>query len=100
MPNSSEPAALQDSKRLSGQGTLHGTGLDLHDAAIMDFWRWAFGNLLNNDIRGVFAEWLVAKVLEIPLAVRQSWRGWDLETPEGIKIEVKASAYLQEWPTE
>jgi hypothetical protein len=28
---------------------------------------------------------------------RDFWAGWDLQTPEGLKIEVKAAAYLQAW---
>jgi len=50
-----------------------------------------------NDVRGVFAEWLVAKLLNMPLSVRDSWSEWDLITRDGVKIEVKASAYLQAW---
>jgi len=68
-------------------------------ATVLDFWQWAFSDLRANDVRGVFAEWLVAKLLDIDLStcVRDSWGGCDLATSEGIRIEVKTSAYLQAW---
>jgi hypothetical protein len=68
------------------------------DATILEFWRWAFSDLMSNDIRGDFAEWLVAKLLNLSdSAVRDSWASWDLETTNGVKIEVKTSAFLQTW---
>lgn len=75
------------------------SNLELEDATVQNFWQWAFSNLLFNDVRGVFAEWLVAKLLNIPLSntIRDSWGEWDLLTSEGVKIEVKTSAYLQAW---
>lgn len=83
--------------RLTGHEPINLTDLDHPDATVLDFWRWAFSDLRANNLRGIFAEWLVAKLLNLPLSVRDSWAGWDLETPEGVKIEVKTSAYLQSW---
>jgi hypothetical protein len=62
-----------------------------------DFWQWAFSDLQMNDIRGVLAEYIVAKALDIPLNVRNTWDDYDLETPGGLKIEVKSGGYLQSW---
>jgi hypothetical protein len=85
-------ARLQGAERLLGQGT------ELLDGTVLGFWRWAFGDLCPNDIRGVFSEWLVAQLLSIPLkATRESWGAWDLRTPEGVTIEVKSCAYVQVW---
>lgn len=46
----------------------------------------------------VIAEFIVAQALGIPTSgVRDEWAAYDLETPQGIKVEVKSSAYLQSW---
>jgi hypothetical protein len=62
-----------------------------------DFWQWAFSDFQMNNIRGVLAEYIVAKALDIPLNVRNTWDDYDLETPGGLKIEVKSGGYLQSW---
>ena len=75
------------------------TGLpDAHPKlAVLDFWRWAFANLCDDDVKGWFAEWLVGSLLGLPMTHRISWANSDLITPGGIRIEVKASAYWQSW---
>ncbi|MCP4367843.1 MAG: hypothetical protein GY797_06990 [Deltaproteobacteria bacterium] len=82
---------------LNGNEHLHPLIQGLKNDTVLDFWQWAFSNLQANDVRGIFAEWLIAKLLDIPLNVRDSWIEWDLMTSEGVKIEVKTSAYLQTW---
>ena len=63
-----------------------------------DFWCWSTSDLLNNTTRGVLAEYLVATALGIAASgVRDPWAAYDLETSDGIKIEVKSAAYLQSW---
>src|SRR5918993_183824 len=65
---------------------------------LRDFWCWSTSDLLNNTTRGVLAEFLVATALGIPTAgVREPWAAYDLETQDGLKVEVKSSAYLQSW---
>jgi hypothetical protein len=66
---------------------------------LTDFWRWSVSDLVSNATRGRLAEFIVATALEIDLkaAVRDEWAAFDLESPEGIKIEVKSAAYLQSW---
>lgn len=88
---------IEPTKRLSGNEVVKSDGIPLEEATTLDFWRWAFSDLKSNSIRGVFAEWLVARLLEIDEPVRDSWAAWDLTTPEGVRIEVKTSAYLQSW---
>ena len=89
---------MTDSPRfVTADGVLWGNNIDVPPASVGDFWQWAFGNLMSNDTRGVFAEWLVAQLLGIPLNVRETWGEYDLITVDGVKIEVKASAYLQSW---
>jgi len=53
--------------------------------------------LRDNVIRGALGEFLVASALGIDLRMRNSWDPFDLETDDGVKIEVKTSAYLQSW---
>ncbi len=59
---------------------------------------WATGNLVANANRGVFAEWLVSVALEMFDAgdVRTEWDAVDLRY-DGLRIEVKTSAYGQAW---
>jgi len=65
---------------------------------IIDFWKWNVSDLLSNAIRGTLAEFIVATAMEIDLScVREEWDAYDFETNEGIKIEVKTSAFLQTW---
>lgn len=89
---SGDDAALSASKH---RQALHG-----HDApagTIVDFWRWAYSDLMGNTTRGVFAEWLVARLLDLPATARVEWDACDLVTPEGVRIEVKCGAYRQRW---
>lgn len=67
------------------------------DFTALEFWQWAYSDIQLNNIRGVFAEFIIAKALNLSLGLRQTWDDWDLETDGGIKIEVKSGAYLQAW---
>ena len=65
---------------------------------LIDFWKWSVSDLLSNTTRGTFAEFIVATAMDIDLTkVREEWDAYDLETKDGIKIEIKTSAYLQTW---
>lgn len=65
---------------------------------LADFWAWNSSDLLNNTLRGALAEFIVATALDLNTDIcREDWAAYDLETPSGIKIEVKSSAYLQSW---
>ncbi len=82
-----------------GTERLKNTGLHLEHDKIGEFWRWAFGDLKANSIRGVLAEWMVGRILGLP--VRKwpcdPWAECDLKTDDGFRIEVKAGGYLQTW---
>jgi hypothetical protein len=74
------------------------TGSDgLSGASVLDFWRWSGSELIGNTMRGVLAEFLVACVCGVSHTPRIEWEPYDIETPEGIRIEVKSAAYLQSW---
>jgi hypothetical protein len=66
---------------------------------VKDFWQWSVSDLLSNTTRGRLAEYLVARALglDVDTTVRDEWDACDLWTPEGVRIEVKSSAYLQSW---
>ena len=61
-----------------------------------DFWAWAYSNILTNNLRGVFAEFLVGTALGVVEGTRTEWDAFDL-LYKGAGIEVKSSAYLQSW---
>lgn len=67
---------------------------------VLDYWKWAHSNLLDNAERGVFAEYLVACAIGGQQNQRINWEKYDLVSPEGITIEVKSSAYIQTWAQE
>lgn len=85
------------SVRLTGQESIrHIPGGQ--EATILEFWQWAFSDIKQNDVRGVFSEWLVARILGLELLpCRESWGAYDLITPTGTKLEIKSAAYLQSW---
>lgn len=68
------------------------------EAGLLGFWRWAYGDLRGNGVRGVLAEYLVGQALGVDMSTgRTEWAAWDLLTPEGVKVEVKTGAYIQSW---
>ncbi len=66
-------------------------------STIHEYWQWAYSSLLGNTERGHFAEYLVAVALGIADNTRIEWDKYDLKSPSGITVEVKASGYLQTW---
>lgn len=67
------------------------------DATVADFWRWAFSDLRDNIIRGILAEFLVARAVGDERGQRIGWDNFDVLAPDGTRIEVKCSAFLQSW---
>lgn len=74
-------------------------GTESLGTSLLDFWRWAYSDLLSNATRGVLAEFIVAKTLGCKTLVREPWDASDLVTPDGIRVEIKTSADLQSWGT-
>ncbi|GAB7497490.1 hypothetical protein Bwad002_18410 [Bilophila wadsworthia] len=64
---------------------------------LQDFWAWAFSDLVSNTERGKLAEYIVATAMGCDEGTSPTWGSFDLLSPEGIKIEVKTSAYIQSW---
>lgn len=76
---------------------LSGTEQITSTTTLLDYWRWAHSNLIDNTERGTFAEFLVHTAMKATALHRVSWDRYDVLSPEGIKIEVKASGYIQAW---
>lgn len=66
------------------------------DTTVVDFWRFAMPDLRMNNTRGLFAEFLVHQAIGSH-EPRMEWASHDVETDDGLRIEVKAGAYLQAW---
>lgn len=67
------------------------------DATVLDFWRWALGDLRMNNARGYVAEFLVARALGSQAPIRVEWGAHDVTAADGTRVEVKSSGYLQSW---
>lgn len=67
------------------------------ERTLKDFWAWAFSDLVSNTERGKLAEYIVATAMGCDEGTSPTWGSFDLLSPEGIKIEVKTSAYIQSW---
>lgn len=84
-------------QQLTGAEAFHQSAASL-DFNVLDFWRWSSSDLLSNALRGVLAEFIIAKAICINTAcVRTEWDACDLRTQDGRRIEVKSAAYLQSW---
>ncbi|MGW4722168.1 hypothetical protein [Streptomyces sp. NPDC004291] len=77
---------------LGGYEAFRGTDA----GTVLDFWRYAMPDLRTNTTRGLLAEFLVHRAVG---AVERNpeWDSFDVLAPDGLRIEVKTSAYLQAW---
>jgi hypothetical protein len=83
--------------RKEGKEPFHVNGKRL-GFDLLSFWQWASSDLVSNATRGVIAEYIVARALGLAgKGVREEWAAFDMETPSGVKVEVKSSAYVQSW---
>ncbi len=84
-------------RRQVGNECLHGAGAR-PEADLLAFWRWSVSDLVSNLTRGRFAEFIVAQAVGISTdGVREEWDAFDLLTSDGVRIQVKSSAYIQSW---
>ncbi|POX38029.1 hypothetical protein C3486_25320 [Streptomyces sp. Ru73] len=74
----------------------HESFVGLDGVTIADFWRFALPDFKMNNARGYLAEFLVHRALGSARS-RGEWHSHDVETEDGLCIEVKTSAYLQAW---
>ena len=67
------------------------------DLSLLDFWAWAYSDVLTNTARGVLAEFIVATALGLDIRVpRSDWDKFDLSYM-GHGVEVKSASYHQRW---
>ncbi|MFC1417813.1 hypothetical protein [Streptacidiphilus cavernicola] len=78
---------------LLGDETFVGTA---EPFTVLDFWRYAMPDLRTNTTRGLLAEFLVHRALGAQVR-NQEWDSFDVLTPDGLRVEVKSSAYVQAW---
>ena len=98
MTPSQEPAeSATDLIVVTEAEPLAGAEQVLPGVTVRDFWAWALGDLRLNSTRGMLAQFLVAKALGDPRLRDDGWGNFDVLSPEGIKVEVKSSGYLQSW---
>ena len=91
-------AGVIEAQALNPQETfINSDGSDLGGKTILDYWKWAFSDLVSNTERGVLAEYMVAMAVGSERPVRGSWEPYDIEAPDGTKIEVKSASYVQSW---
>ena len=67
------------------------------DYSLIDFWIWNQSDLIENRTRGILAEYIVKKALEVKSNDRIEWDDYDIITDTGVKIEIKSAAYIQTW---
>lgn len=72
----------------------------LANTTLSTFWSWAHSNLMDNAERGILAEYFVHLAVGGISSTRTNWDRYDVMSPEGISIEVKASGYIQTWAQE
>lgn len=53
-------------------------------------------DLKTNNVRGYLAEFLVARAVGMTHS-RIEWDSWDVTAPDGVRIEVKSSGFVQAW---
>lgn len=75
-------------------GAEHFEGIE---ATVGQFWAWGFSDLRDNTLRGVLAEFLVARTVGSDQQLRVAWDNYDVLSPSGIRIEIKSAGYLQSW---
>lgn len=65
---------------------------------LLNFWQWSVSDILSNATRGRFAEFIVGTAIGLDeKSIRNEWGAYDLESRDGIKIEVKSASYIQSW---
>ncbi|MCB0035652.1 MAG: hypothetical protein KDE51_16580, partial [Anaerolineales bacterium] len=63
----------------SGQEPFTDNGQPL-PLTLLDFWQWSSSDLVNNALRGVLAEFIVASALGCQTPTRTEWDAYDLQT--------------------
>ncbi|MFF3979626.1 hypothetical protein [Streptomyces sp. NPDC001828] len=81
---------------LRGDEAFTGASRPADPFTVLDFWRYAMPDLRTNTTRGLLAEFLVHRALGARTR-NVEWESFDVLTEDGLRVEVKASAYVQAW---
>jgi hypothetical protein len=81
----------------SSTKSFHSGGVPL-PFNLQDFWKLAAFDLLSNALRGVVAEFLVAKAIDASAATRVEWMPATCVIPNGARLEVRGREFVQTWP--
>ncbi len=65
-----------------------------------EFWEYAYSDFIDNRNRGALGEFIVAKSLGVTKPPESSWESYDMLSPDGFKVEIKTSGYIQTWHQE
>ena len=88
-----EPIPIEYSR---GESKFTSTKVDT-ESTLLDFWSWAFSDVLTNTTRGILAEFIVATALGINTKQpRDGWAKFDLEYMNH-GVEIKSASYHQRW---
>lgn len=83
-------------KVLTGNEQFSCAGSPL-SATVKDFWAWSMSQLMGDGPRGDLAEFIVNTALGIDTTIpKKGWGECDI-IYNGLRIEIKCSAYLQAW---
>ena len=85
-----------DILRKTGSENFHLDGNAL-SMDLLSFWQWSASDLMGNAMRGILAEYIVASAIDSVQDCRTEWDAYDIKTQDGIKVEVKSTAYIQSW---
>ena len=94
-----EPVTIKppiDAQPRDPASKFHASGAPL-GPTLLAFWRWANSNLVSTAFRGNLAEFLVWCAVDGVGNVRATWDEVDVITKDGLLVEVKSAAYLQDW---
>lgn len=68
----------------------------LNDTSIVDFWSWAYSDILSSRSRCIFAKFLVAKILGMTGRPRSENDIYDFKYKDK-KINVRSASYYENW---
>ncbi len=67
------------------------------NSKILDFWQTMFSRLESNTLRGKVGEYIVSWALSVDNRPQDPWQAFDLLSPNGKRIEVKTTSFVQDW---
>jgi hypothetical protein len=66
------------------------------NSTVLDLWQTMFSRLESNTLRGKVGEYIVSWALGVA-EPQDPWQAFDILAPNGKRIEVKTTAFVQDW---